>query len=152
TFAALFHAGIAKGVLMRFWGEVRRQLPVIEGARDRRPEDLLTEIAKAADGQLRPGALLQQLGCLVLVGSVGVRGAGAIMSRHCSARSWQRYKRKLKAVPEAGPDRFCALRAVDEAIGRFKPLCMADFRESSPTASMSPHMSFTTSTGRNSKT
>lgn len=124
TFAALFSAGIAKGVLMQFWTQVRSQIPLIEGARDRRPEDLLAGLAAAANGHVRPGALLQQLGCLMLVGSVGFRGAGAVMSRHCSARSWQRYKRQMKAMPAAEPFGYSPLRQVDEALVQFKPLCL----------------------------
>jgi hypothetical protein len=99
TFKALFNVSIAKAVLMQFWTQLRAQLPMIEGARDGRPEDLLVSLAAAASGRARPRTLLQQLGCLTLVASVGFRGAGAILSRHCSARSWERYKRQIKALP-----------------------------------------------------
>jgi hypothetical protein len=103
TFKALFNVSIAKGVLMQFWTQLRAQLPMIEGARDGRPEDLLVSLAAAARGRARPGTLLQQLGCLMLVGSVGFRGAGVILSRHCSARSWERYKRQIALqAPDKG--------------------------------------------------
>jgi hypothetical protein len=129
TFAALFHASIAKDVLLHFWTEVRKQLPLIGQARTQRPEDLFATLAVAANGTARPGALLQQLGCLMLVGSVGVRGAGAIISRHCSPRTWQRYKRQIKGLALADTKSFCALRQVDEALDRFWPLRMASFQE-----------------------
>ncbi|MCZ6887234.1 MAG: hypothetical protein O7H39_01970 [Gammaproteobacteria bacterium] len=136
TFAALFDASIAKDVLLHFWGNVRKQLPRIGQARTQRPEDLLASLAVAANGTARPGALLQQLGCLMLIGSVGMRGAGAIMSRHCSARSWQRYKRQLKDLALADANGFSALKQVDEALERFQPLRMSCFHESSTAGSM----------------
>ena len=72
--------------------------------------------------------ILQQLGCAVLVDSVGIRGAGAALSRHCSPRSWQRYKRELKALPVRGAGSFRALEQVDQALTRFEPLCMKTFQ------------------------
>jgi hypothetical protein len=131
TFAALFDASIAKDVLLHFWAEVRRQLPLIGQARMQRPEDLFATLAVAANGAARPGVLLQQLGCLMLVGSVGMRGAGAIMSSHCSPRSWQRYKRQLKGLALAETKGFSALKQVDGILGQFQPLRISSFRETS---------------------
>jgi hypothetical protein len=108
TFAAIFNASIAKGVLLQFWNRLRAQLPLVEGIKDRRPEDVLAILAAAENGQARPGALLQQLGCIVLVGSVGFRGAGAILSRHCSARSWERYKHQIKNLSPSDSKGFSA--------------------------------------------
>ena len=139
TFAALFNAGIAKGVLMQFWRQVRAQMPLTEGIRHQRPEDLLASLAAAANGRARPGTLLQQLGALALVGSVGFRGAGAVLSRHCSTRSWQRYKRQLKALPVVAPAGFSGLKQVDEALDRFQPLRMASFHRLSTAGSMRQH-------------
>ncbi len=128
TFAALFDASIAKDVLGLFWAEVRAQLPVIDLARDRRPEDVFAELAVAAKGSARVGTLLQQLGAAMLVGSVGFRAAGAILSRHCCARSWQRCKRGLKSLPAAKSAGFAALKHVDATLAEFKPLCMSTFQ------------------------
>ena len=122
TFEALFDAGIAKAVLMQFWAHVRGQLPLIEKASAQRPEDILSALAAAAKGKVRPGKLLQQLGCAVLVGSVGPRGASAVLSRHCSRRSWQRYKRELKSLTFACAGGLSALRQVNESLSQFVPL------------------------------
>lgn len=62
----------------------------------------------------------------MLARSVGVRGASAIMSRHCSARLWQRYKRQMKALPLVDDGDFNALCAVDAALKRFRPLRLAE--------------------------
>ena len=59
-------------------------------------EDLLAALAYSGKGTIKIGKLLQQLGCAVLVGSAGIRGASAALSRHCSPRSWQRYERELR--------------------------------------------------------
>jgi hypothetical protein len=136
TFAALFNPWIAKAALMRFWKAIRSQVPLIEGASAQRPEDLLACLAADANGRARPGALLQQLGTLALVRSVGFRGASALMARHCSARSWQRYKRQMKALSLAAPRGFSALRRVDEALDRFEPLRIRDFQPPAAQASV----------------
>jgi hypothetical protein len=127
TFAGLFDADLAKQVLLCLWADVRPQIP-LAGHAAQKPEDLLTALAATADGKVRPGALLQQLGCVMLVRSVGLRGAGAIMARHCSGRSWQRYNRQLKALPIADGEGFSALRQVDAALREFRPLRLAGLR------------------------
>jgi hypothetical protein len=71
-----------------------------------------------------PGRLLWRLG------SVGFRGTAALVSRHSSPRSWQRYKRELKALPALDPDTFGALGAVDKSLSEFKPLRLDNFRAS----------------------
>jgi hypothetical protein len=90
TFAALFNAWLAKAVLMQYWKQVRSQMPLMGRAKAERPEDLLASLAVAAKGRVRPGTLLQQLGCRVLVASVGLRAAGAILSRQCSKTEQKR--------------------------------------------------------------
>lgn len=127
TFAALFDASLAQDVLLHFWQGIRRQLP-LAGLTERRPEELLSVIAAACDGRGRPGALLQQLGYLLLIESVGVRGASALLSRHCSPRTWQRYKRELRDLNMPDSAGFQALRHVGEALDRFQPLRLANFQ------------------------
>jgi hypothetical protein len=75
-----------------FWA----RLPLTYKSDRLRPEDLLAAPAYSGKGTIKIGKLLQQLGCAVLVGSVGIRGAGAALSRHCSPSSWQRYERELR--------------------------------------------------------
>jgi hypothetical protein len=126
TFESQFDAGIAKAVLMQFWRHVRQQLTLL-GTSKGQPEDMLSALVAATKGTMRPGKLLQQLGCATLVRSIGVRGAGAVLSRHCSPRSWQRYKRDLKALSLTSAGGFSALEKVDEALIRFEPLRMKAF-------------------------
>lgn len=128
VFETLFDAGISKSILGQFWRQIRAQLPLIDAAHTQRPEQVLANIALAAKGKVRPGKLLQLLGSVLLVGSVGVRGAGAALSRHCSLRSWQRCKRDLKPLSLGGANGFSALKQVEEALARFEPLRMKSFR------------------------
>jgi len=118
TFEALFNADIAKSVLEHFWA----RLPLTYKSDRLRPEDLLAALAYSGKGTIKIGKLLQQLGCAVLVGSVGIRGASAALSRHCSPRSWQRYKREQRRLPVHEAGAFRALKQVDQALGRFEPL------------------------------
>jgi hypothetical protein len=124
TFEALFNADITKSLLEHFWSNVRARLPLTYKSDRLRPEDLLSALAYYHKGTVKIGKLLQQLGCAVLVGSVGVRGASAALSRHCSPRSWQRYKRELRRLPVREAGGFRALKQVDQALTRFEPLRM----------------------------
>jgi len=127
TFAALFDRSIARDVLLRFWADVRSRI-WLEGTVRSRPEDMLVALAAATNGQARPSKLLQQLGALTLVRSIGFRGFGALMGCHCSARSWQRYKRSLRGLPLEAPHGFSALGQVEAALNRFIPLRLEAFR------------------------
>jgi hypothetical protein len=75
TFEPLFNAEIAKSVLEHFWANVRARLPLTYKSDRLRPEDLLSALAYSGKGTVKIGKLLQQLGCAVLVGSVGWSGA-----------------------------------------------------------------------------
>jgi hypothetical protein len=130
TFEGLFSARIAKLVLGHFWTHIRAQLMLIDKANARRPEAVLAALAVANKETARPGKLLRQLGTAMLVDSIGIRGAGAILSRHCSPRSWQRYKRDFKALPLASANGLSALKHVHETLARFEPLRIAAFRAS----------------------
>ncbi len=126
TFAALFDAGVAKAVLLGFWANIRKQLPLAAMSRSTRPEDLILRLA-AQDKVPRAGALLQRLGGLVLAESVGLRGFGALMGRYGSQRTIQRLRRQLKDIAVSEPGGFQALAEVDDALERFEPLRLADF-------------------------
>jgi hypothetical protein len=128
TFEALFNADIARSVLEHFWANVRARLPLTYKSDRLRPEDSLSALAYSAKGTAKVGKLLQQLGCAVLVSSVGIRGASAALSRHCSPRSWQRYKRELKRLPVREAGGFRALKQVDQALTRFEPLRMKSLK------------------------
>ena len=123
TFAALFDISIAKDVLAQFWFRMRSAaIPEVK----ERPEEILARVA-ATGSSKGPGKLLQQVGGLMLLDSVGIRGLQALMLRHGTARSWQRMKRELKALPLSQPGCFGALRKVDEALRSFRPLAMGVF-------------------------
>jgi hypothetical protein len=127
TFAALFDISLAKTVLLHFWHDIRAQLTLAPASTARRPEEVLAAVAAHAKGGVRPGQLLQQVGGLLVAQAIGVRALGALMERHCSKRSWQRYKRRINAarLPEESITSVSA--RVDEALHRFQLLRLADF-------------------------
>jgi hypothetical protein len=125
SFENLFDAGIARGVLRHFWSQFRAHLPLLDSGQH--PEMLLASLASATGEKSRPGKLLQQLGAIVLVNSIGFRGARAVMSRHCGQRSWQRYKRDLKNFSLVQPIGFSTLNLVDKALSSFEPIRMKSF-------------------------
>lgn len=128
TFAGVFDGSVAKAVLQHFWADVKAHLPFLGWGRAKKPEQALELLAGQSKGQLRPSKLLQQVGYLVLVESVGPRGAIAALERHVPTRSLQRLKRELRelSVPEAGD--YCALRLVDGVLDDFEPLRMSNFQ------------------------
>jgi hypothetical protein len=119
-FENLFSADLAKEVLNSFWSKIFPQLVPL--ANDVRPEAVLSRLAAATNGNTKPGKLLQQLGAIVLVESIGVRGAAAVMRRHGSSRSWQRHIRDLKVPLSFRIEGFSAAKAVDKALSEFAPL------------------------------
>jgi hypothetical protein len=127
-FESLFDADIAKTVLTHFWTEVRFQLALRNDWDGQKPEELVATLAAASSGKVRLSKLLRQLGGAMLIGSIGIRGAEALVGRHCSPRSWQRHKRELRGLPSIGHSRFSAFKQIDDALTRFEPLRMEAFR------------------------
>lgn len=123
TFAALFDVSVARDVLGHFWTKVAGAAGLACLDSKERPEDILARVA--SEGRTHgPGKLLQLVGGLVLLDSVGVRGLSALMRRHATPRSWQRLKRELKSVPAGRSDSLSTLRQVGEALTDFKPISM----------------------------
>jgi hypothetical protein len=127
TINELFDARIAKAVLMHFWTHITARLLLIDRT-NVRPEDMLSDLAVASGRKAKPSKLLRQLGCAMLIKSLGVRGASAVIGRYCNSRSWERYKRELKALPLESSKRFSALNQVDQCLTRFAPLRIDTFQ------------------------
>ena len=127
-FDALFSADIAQRILLHFWEAVRRQLPLVCDAKIPRPEEILQGLVTASGGITRPGKLLQQVGGILLVRAIGVRGLGALLRPHCSPRTWQRAKRELSRLKVADGGTFSALKGIDAILRDFQPVRLKDFQ------------------------
>ena len=139
TFAALFDISIAKDVLGYFWSRIEAALPPAGAGARERPEEILARVAAAASGEARPGKLLQLLGGMILLDSVGIRCLRALMLRHGTPRSWQRLKRDLEALSASSPNSFKALRQVGEALCEFRSLSLQTFQTEATQDSVLPH-------------
>ena len=129
TFAALFDIDIAKRVLAHFWGNVRHELSLSGPGAASKPEDLIGSLAVASKAKARPSTLLQQVGWVTLVESVGPRGAKALLSRHCNPRSWQRLRRAMRDVRRPRQDSpLGSLAQLDAALTAFQPIRMRNFQ------------------------
>ena len=138
TFAALFDISIAKDVLRYFWSRVEAALPPAGAGAKERPEDILARIAAATSEEARPGKLLQLLGGMILLDSVGIRGLRALILRHGTSRSWQRLKRDLKTMPAQPSAAFSGVNQVDQALRRFEPLTVRAFQKAAAQVTVAP--------------
>lgn len=136
-FAALFDASLARRVLLHFWEGIHAELLAKPASKPRRAEELLHAVVVNAGCQTRPSRLLQEVGYLALVESVGVRAVSALLARHGSRRSWQRYKRGLVGHPATDAVTFRAARYVTDALREFRPLRLASFQAETRPATMS---------------
>jgi hypothetical protein len=128
TFAGVFEGSIAKSVLMHFWANVRRDLPLMGWSGAKTPEQILDQLVIYSAGRSRPSKLLQQVGYIGLINSVGSRAAVAALSRHCHPRSMQRLKRQMRSLKVPENDGYCALSQVDEALERFETFRLRNFQ------------------------
>ncbi len=69
-FAALFNQGVAKKVLLHFWDAIKQDMPLLVLSRFK-PEDIAQAMITQSKGTLKPAKLLQRLGGLSLISSIG---------------------------------------------------------------------------------
>lgn len=93
TFQSLFKKRISQKILLHFWEKVSQGMDLL-GFSQTKPEDLYRIIERNAKN-LKPAKILQQIGTLHLINSIGVRGLRVLMGKY-SSRTWQRLKKVLK--------------------------------------------------------
>ena len=63
----------------------------------------------------------------MLVRSVGMRGARALLQGQCNARTWQRIRKDLQGMDAASDMKYAAIRHVQQALTEAKPLRLKEF-------------------------
>lgn len=130
TFQALFNQDIAQKILRHFWQQATRDMPLLALSQFR-PEDVLHALMADSNGSAKPAKLLQHLGGLVLVRSIGLRGAKSLLEKHCNPRTWQRIRKELEGLDATANLKFSAMRNVETALVQFEPLKLNVFQAGS---------------------
>ncbi len=125
TFQELFSAAIAQKVLLHFWYESTRDMPLLALSQFK-PEDIMLAMIAEGKGTTKPAKLLQRLGALMLMRSIGMRGMKALLGKHCTSRTWQRFKKELEGMNLASSMNYLAVRNVQRCLDDFEPLRMRD--------------------------
>jgi hypothetical protein len=127
TFDNLFNADISKRVLLHYWHSFTDDMAVLAMGRYA-PEDIYAALFAESKGTLKPAKLLQRLGMLKLVESIGMRGAKTLITQHADAKTWQRIKKEVKELDTLANLKYSAIRDVDKELANFTPLRMKDLQ------------------------
>lgn len=107
----------ARTILLHFWGLIARELNVVSLSQCK-PEDLFQTLV---DSGMKPAKVLQVLGGLSLVQSVGIRGLRALIGK-ASDRTWQRLKMNVENCPISDTPRALAMHQIRESLIEFSPI------------------------------
>jgi hypothetical protein len=130
TFHALFNAAISQKTLRYFWQKSTQDMPLLVLSQFK-PEDVVQAMIAGSNGQAKPAKLLQHLGGLILVRSIGLRGAKALLERQCNPRTWQRIKKEMEELDITTTMKYAAIRHVENALAHFEPLKLNKFQTGS---------------------
>lgn len=126
TLNSLFNQSIAQTVLMHFWRNATTDMPLLALC-NYKPEDIMQALIAEGNGEVKIGKLLQQLGGLMLIGSVGMRGAKSLLADQCAPRTWQRIRTELEGLDITANMKYGAIRAVEQQLCAFEPLRVEDY-------------------------
>lgn len=130
TFQALFSADISQKILCHFWQRSTQDSPLLAFT-NFKPEDIVQAISTESKGKVKPAKILQQLGGLMLVNSIGLRGAKVLLEKHCNSRTWQRIKKELEGLDTPTNMKYSAMRHVETALADFAPLKLKAYQTGS---------------------
>ncbi len=127
AFQDLFSAATSQKVLLHFWGKATQDMPVLALSQFR-PEDLMLSMLAEGKGNAKPAKLLQRLGALALVKSIGMRGVKAMLIDHCTPRTWQRLKKELEGLDATATMKYAAIRNMTVVLSAYDPLRLASMQ------------------------
>lgn len=125
TFDALYNADLSKLVLLHYWQNFTADMPII-ALSGFKPEDIYAAMLAESEGATKPAKLLQRLGLLMLVDSIGMRGTKCLISEHADARTWQRIKKDVGSIDQLANLTFSAIREAEQTLHAFEPMRLED--------------------------
>jgi len=128
TFQEIFSATISKGIQLYFWQAATQDTPLLALSQFR-PEDVIQAMIAEGKGNTKPAKLLQRLGALMLMRSIGIRGIKAILKGQCNSRTWQRIRKELDGMDITGRMKYAAVGNVQRCLEVFEPLRMRDYSD-----------------------
>jgi len=126
TFHELFSNAISRKILLHFWETATKDMPILALCQFK-PEDIMVTMLAESKTSIKPAKLLQKLGALVLVQSIGIRGLKALLSDCCNARTLQRIIKELSNLDITANMKYAAIRHVGKAISEAIPLRLEQF-------------------------
>jgi hypothetical protein len=125
TFQELFNAKASKKILQHFWQQATQNMPLLALSQFK-PEDIVHVMIAEGKG-IKPAKMMQRLGWLMLVRSIGMRGARAVMGKQCNPAFFRRMKKELDGLDITGRMKYAAVGNVQRCLEAFEPLRMRDY-------------------------
>jgi hypothetical protein len=124
TFSRLFDSCIAQKVLQHYWHEIWKDLKIpLMASED--TVDIYNQVA--ASGNYKPAKILQLVGAIVIIQSIGVRGLRNLMESSATNRTWQRLKKEIDGLHFTNQKKFSAIANIGQHIEEFEPLKLVDY-------------------------
>lgn len=128
TFQALFSHAISQKVLKHYWNELTVDMPLLALSQFK-PEDIIQGMLASSNGSKKPAVMLKNLGALMLINSIGIRGAKALMEKQATPKTWQRIKKELEGLDISANTKYAAVSNVQSSLNRFEPLKTCNLTE-----------------------
>ena len=125
-FESLFKTAISQKLLRQFWDKIRPDMPMLALSQFK-PEDIYHAMKVETKGKTKPAKLLQQVGAMALIQSVGMRGLHSLVSNHANDRTWQRMRKGLEKTDLSSRMKYAAATNVQRCLEQFEPLMIKDY-------------------------
>lgn len=123
---SLFSQAISQKMLLHFWRTISQDMPTLALSQFK-PEDIYHAMRMETKGKAKPAKLLQQIGALVLIQNVGLRGLHSLISSHSNDRTWQRMKKELEKTDLSCRMKYAAVTNVQRCLEAFEPLRIEEY-------------------------
>jgi hypothetical protein len=126
TFQVLFNANVSKKILLHFWQKATQDMELLALSQFK-PEDIVHVMIAEGKGT-KAAKMMQQLGWITLVRSIGIRGAKAVLGRQCSPAFFRRMKKDMDGLDITTNMKYAAMRHVQRCLEAFEPLKLKAFQ------------------------